>query len=134
VRALFVVLALPGFVLLCAAILALPLRRTRRFAYVLTAPGASLYGASLILAALTGQVARWHVFAGACFIGLGLVNAAGVILARHQRGWVPAPEPYDPPEGSYEFVTCTNCGLPVEALTNWTGSGSMFRCERCGPS
>ena len=44
----------------------------------------------------------------------------------------PPREPYVPPEGSYVFITCAGCGMPVEGASNWTRDGSAFRCERCG--
>ena len=82
---LFVILALPGFVLLCASIAALPLRRTRRLAPYLSAPGAILFGTAQILAGATGMAAGWHVAGGACFAAVGLVGAAGLIIERHLR-------------------------------------------------
>ena len=85
VGVLFVILALPGFVLLCAAIAALFLRRTRRFAPYLSAPGAILSGTAQILAGATGMITGWHVVVGACFAAIGAVNVTGLAIERHLR-------------------------------------------------
>jgi hypothetical protein len=85
-KAAFVALALPGFVLLCLATASLPLRRTRRYVTYLSAPGAGLYGTALIISGATGMSPRWQVTAGAIFIAIAAVNAAGLLIVRRITG------------------------------------------------
>ena len=87
-KALFVALAFPGFVLLCATIAAMPLRRTRRFAPYLAAPGGWLSGTAQILAGATGIGTWLNTLAGAAGVAAATLGTVALIVWHEaERRW-----------------------------------------------